>query len=528
MINNPRELRFLVWLSRNPKKHIPQKYYQLDWLNTIKHAENNKIIPFFSHIVDCDSCQKKIPKERRIVLRKRLSGKILTYGLQEKEKNKICRHLSEKKIQVVLLKDIQAYNTRYSKSIFPQKTDIDFFILKPNGQKIKTLKRLMENLGYKTRKRITPEFLRGRFDRLALNYVKRLGPATVAIDFHLDEVLPEGKGKVSPINKEINQKFTPIFTSSISQAKGGKYFLASQELHLLFWCWHFFLRDSCQGLRSLFDIAQICKQNSLDWERMLKIAKELQLLSYFLFVINVAHQVHLIKLPREVLSEIEKDKRVKMALKLYSPSLTAHAESHDERIDKKVNKELKKYFFLIKLILWEKPLIYKIGPRAIFYSFYYLPKVFLELKGLELHLGEQENENLLVGEVKSRSMAPLLLPGVKVKISPEKTSHIKFGDLVCYLKNDKLIVHRFIKRAEGNRLVLKGDNSLGFETVSHSSVIGKVVQVVRGQKTVQMNSARSRVFSGLMIFYSYLKFFFPSKSRFFPGRNFLARRFYDV
>ncbi len=376
MIENSRELKFLIWLAQNPQKHLPKKYYQLEWERVIKYAEKNRIIPFFYHFINCQSCRKKLPKKWQKLLEKRLMGATYVHQVQEKEKDKINHEFSKKKIIIVPLKDISVYKINYPPNLFSQKTDLDFFISEIRQKEL--IGKIMKSLGYQFRQLAVPKKYLSKFDERSLNYIKKTGATKIMIDFHIGEILPESKRKVNPITKEVNEKFTQAFIKSIHLHKKSHFHLASPEVHFLFWCWHFFLRDNCQKLRTLFDLAQICKQPNINWNKTLAIAQELRLSAYFLFVVALTRQIFKVRLPLKVSRAISKTPSVSLALKLYSPLLTAQAESAEELLNEKLNKESRRYFFLIKLLLWEKPTIFKLGPRVLFYSFYYLPLVYLK------------------------------------------------------------------------------------------------------------------------------------------------------
>jgi len=91
-----------------------------------------------------------------------------------------------------------------------------------------------------------------------------------------------------------------------------------------------------------------------------------------------------------------------------------------------------------------------------------------------------------------RSMVPLLRDGCQVVLGP-RSDGIGYGDVVVYFLDETLIVHRIvrIKQNPGGRVFLtKGDSSLFLDPrpVSESEIVGRVVAVRTGKRTIDLRS----------------------------------------
>ena len=82
------------------------------------------------------------------------------------------------------------------------------------------------------------------------------------------------------------------------------------------------------------------------------------------------------------------------------------------------------------------------------------------------------------------------------------------GDVVVYFLDGKLIVHRIVrvKHEAGERIFrTKGDSSLCLDArpVAESEIVGRVVAVKRGERTIDLRSGVWRAWGRLATFCSY-------------------------
>jgi hypothetical protein len=116
------------------------------------------------------------------------------------------------------------------------------------------------------------------------------------------------------------------------------------------------------------------------------------------------------------------------------------------------------------------------------------------------------------GEVRLRvfgtSMAPAILPGDLVSIQRAGLEEITPGEIVAYLRQGRLFVHRVTRRiaaesaalASGSRLITRGDRLRHDDpAVSPSEFLGRVVSLERGSLTIEMPFQKSDGFiAGLL------------------------------
>ncbi len=86
--------------------------------------------------------------------------------------------------------------------------------------------------------------------------------------------------------------------------------------------------------------------------------------------------------------------------------------------------------------------------------------------------------------VSGASMLPSLWPGDEVTIERADPAHARIGELVAYLRGDRLFVHRVAEHVAGH-LVTRGDALPSADPpVAHRDVIGRVVLVERAGRSV--------------------------------------------
>lgn len=89
------------------------------------------------------------------------------------------------------------------------------------------------------------------------------------------------------------------------------------------------------------------------------------------------------------------------------------------------------------------------------------------------------------------SMAPMIRTGDTVTIQPCSADQLKIGDVIAYIQEQTVIVHRLvkIKLSEGKRLLCqKGDNLTGWGWLTEDQLIGKAVYIQRSDTIADMNT----------------------------------------
>ena len=97
-----------------------------------------------------------------------------------------------------------------------------------------------------------------------------------------------------------------------------------------------------------------------------------------------------------------------------------------------------------------------------------------------------------------RSMYPAIKEDETITVQPVEPSGIKTGDIILYRLEDVVIAHRVVRieRGEdgGSRFILRGDASGALnEAVEPAQVLGRVVSVERGGRSIDLYSRRAKM-----------------------------------
>ncbi len=100
-------------------------------------------------------------------------------------------------------------------------------------------------------------------------------------------------------------------------------------------------------------------------------------------------------------------------------------------------------------------------------------------------------------------MRPIINNGDLAQISPVEYDELSVGDIVVYGFNDKLKIHRLIKKVKwhgNNVFVTKGDKSKFIDTpVSSNRLIGRVTKVYKNQQVLNLTSYLWRLINYLLV-----------------------------
>jgi len=104
------------------------------------------------------------------------------------------------------------------------------------------------------------------------------------------------------------------------------------------------------------------------------------------------------------------------------------------------------------------------------------------------------------------SMLPRIKEGDELLVQ-HGTYRIRLGDVVVFKAAGELITHRLlsIKRHSDRKIYLmKGDNRRGFDgPIPESSVVGRVVRIRRGHKSIDLERSHTRFLNLGMAAFSY-------------------------
>lgn len=138
---------------------------------------------------------------------------------------------------------------------------------------------------------------------------------------------------------------------------------------------------------------------------------------------------------------------------------------------------------------------------------------------------KKENASL-IGNISTWSMAPLLRPGMKVKLATTDSSKLKPGDIICFIHKN-FVIHRLIKK-DKKRLITKGDNKpQADKSIAPEKALGKVAQIILDdEKIINLNSPKSRLVTKLLTWHSILISKLPFLLKIIRGRKLFLRLIY--
>lgn len=105
-------------------------------------------------------------------------------------------------------------------------------------------------------------------------------------------------------------------------------------------------------------------------------------------------------------------------------------------------------------------------------------------------------------DVSGNSMKPLLNEGMQVVVEHRRSS-IKTGDIIIYLRNNRLILHRVLRiiiQKSSKRFLTKGDSAMSFDKplVSQNEIIGVVNSISNDNKTIDLKKWQWRSISWII------------------------------
>jgi signal peptidase len=101
--------------------------------------------------------------------------------------------------------------------------------------------------------------------------------------------------------------------------------------------------------------------------------------------------------------------------------------------------------------------------------------------------------------VAGSSMIPILWPGDLVFVRPCDFSQLEPGMVIVFRQNERLVIHRII-RWEHGAVVTRGDARARLDgPVDREDVIGRVDEVLRNGKPVDLNGSPRQTFTASML-----------------------------
>ncbi len=92
------------------------------------------------------------------------------------------------------------------------------------------------------------------------------------------------------------------------------------------------------------------------------------------------------------------------------------------------------------------------------------------------------------------SMAPTILHGDFLTVTPVEPSAIRKGDIILYRNGRSTIAHRVVNVDAGKSFLLRGDALEAADApVGPNQILGRVVSLERAGRTIDPNSARIKI-----------------------------------
>ena len=98
-----------------------------------------------------------------------------------------------------------------------------------------------------------------------------------------------------------------------------------------------------------------------------------------------------------------------------------------------------------------------------------------------------DGQNWLI--VVTRSMAPLVEPGDRVRVARATAAQLRLGDLVVFWRDDSLFVHRYLGQARDARRLECGDHALRLGSFADRELVGRVSRVAKGAAAIDLAAA---------------------------------------
>jgi signal peptidase I len=136
--------------------------------------------------------------------------------------------------------------------------------------------------------------------------------------------------------------------------------------------------------------------------------------------------------------------------------------------------------------------------------------------------------------IRGNSMFPFLKTGDIIILEKVPAEKLRTGDIVSFKHDhgDNVIVHRIVKNEKYGssfRLLTKGDNNLDYDfSVLENDILGRVRHIIRGQKTIDLESLNQKFLSKIILVLSksninFRRFFYNKFINHFKQSAFLAK-----
>ncbi len=110
-----------------------------------------------------------------------------------------------------------------------------------------------------------------------------------------------------------------------------------------------------------------------------------------------------------------------------------------------------------------------------------------------------KNDGVYVSTTSGVSMSPLLRDRRDTIAVTPSAERLKKYDVALYRRGEKYVLHRVIKVQPGS-YVIRGDNCIMREYIEDSEILGKLTEIYRADKKVNMQGAGYKLYSRLIVF----------------------------
>ena len=137
-------------------------------------------------------------------------------------------------------------------------------------------------------------------------------------------------------------------------------------------------------------------------------------------------------------------------------------------------------------------------------------------------------------QILSGSMSPLIEKGDRILVGRTALSAIHVGDIITYQDQNVLVTHRVVRKEtrKGTLFFIgRGDCYSGRSRVDSKAVIGKVRQIEKDGRRINLESTIWRLFNKIICAFFYVACFTSSAGNrlaFAPGSKFVVHKIYQT
>jgi signal peptidase I len=125
---------------------------------------------------------------------------------------------------------------------------------------------------------------------------------------------------------------------------------------------------------------------------------------------------------------------------------------------------------------------------------------------------------IITSGIRGSSMAPLINERSGLIIDSADKKSFSLGDIIVFIKEDRVIAHRIIRSLRGKKevsFIVKGDNNLKIDgMIKKSEILGKVIKIKNPKYEINLDNTKNKIIKYIFLIYSLLILKFPNLSKY--------------